>query len=78
MRRLIQPQMQFGEVDISAIVFNSKSRDDIPQIIRGLQSIYTEKSVRERVFAILQDVLPERVGAKGKVSIKTCRPGMEQ
>jgi len=78
MRSLIQPQMQFGEVDISAIVFNPKSRDDIPQILRGLQYIYTDKSVRERVFAILQDVLPERVGAKGKVSTKTGRPGMEQ
>ena len=40
MRNLIQPQMQFGEVDIASIVFNPKSRDDIPQILRGLQYIH--------------------------------------
>ena len=28
MRTVIQPQMQFGQVDIATIVFNPKSRDD--------------------------------------------------
>ena len=78
MRNLIQPQMQFGEVDIASIVFNPKSRDDIPQILRGLQYIYTEQALRQRVFAILKEVLPERVDAVGKVSTKTGRPGMDQ
>ena len=53
MRQVINPQMQFGEQDISAIEFNPKSRDDIPQILRGLQYIYTTPELRERVFAIL-------------------------
>ena len=39
MRTVIQPQMQFGQVDIATIVFNPKSRDDIPQLLRGLQYI---------------------------------------
>ena len=78
MRTVIQSQMKLGETDISAIVLDPKSRDDIPQLLRGLQHIYTETSLRERVFAILEEVLPERVGAEGKASTKTGRPGMEQ
>lgn len=78
MRSVIDPQMKFGETDIGAIVLDAKSRDDIPQILRGLQYIYTEPALRERVFAILQEVLPERVGAPGKASPTTGRPGMEQ
>jgi len=78
MRTVIQPQMQFGQVDIATIVFNPKSRDDIPQLLRGLQYIYTNAALRERVFTILQEVMPKRVGAEGKASPKTGRPGMEQ
>ncbi len=33
MRIVKNPQMQFGEVDISGIKFDSKSREDIPQIL---------------------------------------------
>ena len=80
MRKVINPQMQFGETDIAAIVLNPKSRDDIPQILRGLQHIYITPGLRERVFAILEEVLPERVGehAEGKASPDTGRPGMDQ
>ena len=78
MRTVIQPQMQFGQVDIGTIVFNPKSRDDIPQLLRGLQYIYTNVALRERVFTILQEVMPKRVYAEGKASPKTGRPGMEQ
>ena len=78
MRTIIQPQMKLGETDIGAIYLDPKSRDDIPQLLRGLQYIYTEVALREKVFAILEEVLPERVGAEGKASTKTGRPGMEQ
>jgi hypothetical protein len=78
MRQVIDPQLQFGEQDISAIELDYKSRDDIPRILRGLQHIYTNAEVREQVFAILAEVLPERVDAEGKVSADTGRPGMAQ
>jgi IS5 family transposase len=61
MRNVINPQMLLDGVDIGAIDLTSRSRDDIPQILRGLQHIYTEPGLRERVFAILQKVLPDRV-----------------
>jgi hypothetical protein len=76
MRQVINPQLQLGEVDIAAIVLDPKSRDDIPQLLRGLQYIYTTPDVRERVFAILAEVIPE--GLNGKAAAHTGRPGMEQ
>ena len=78
MRQVIDPQLQFGEQDIAAIERDFKSRDDIPRILRGLQSIDTTPEVREQVFAILAEVLPDRVDAEGKVSADTGRPGMAQ
>ncbi len=78
MRTVIQPQLKFGETDIADIVIDPKSRDDIPQLLRGLQYIYTEISLRQRVFAILEEVMPDRADGKGKASSQTGRPGMEQ
>ena len=68
MRQVIDPQLQFGEQDIAAIHLDPKSRDDIPQILRGLQYIYITPELRERVFAILQEVIPPGVEGKGTTS----------
>jgi len=76
MRQVIDPQLQFGEQDIGSILLDPKSRDDIPQLLRGLQHIYTTPEVRARVFAILEEVIP--VGVNGKADTNTGRPGMEQ
>ena len=76
MRQVIAPQLQFGEQDIGAIVLDPKSRDDIPQLLRGLQHIYTTPELRARVFAILEEVVP--AGRHGKADTDTGRPGMEQ
>ena len=81
MRRVINPQLQFGEQDIAAIELDLKSRDDIPQILRGLQYIYVTPEIRERVFAILTDVIPTRPGkdgTEGKADAEAGRPGMDQ
>ena len=39
MRKVIDAQMQFGQVDISAIEFDLRSRDEIPKLLMGLQYI---------------------------------------
>lgn len=78
MRNVINPQMSLDSVDIGAIHLDPRSRDDIPQILRGLQHIYTEPALRERVFAILQEVIPDRARGEGKADANTGRPGMEQ
>jgi IS5 family transposase len=76
MRQVIDPQLQFGEQEIAAIHLDPKSRDDIPQILRGLQYIYITPELRERVFAILQEVIPP--GVDGQADPDTGRPGMAQ
>lgn len=71
MRIVKNPQLQFGQVDISTIQFNPKSRDDIPQILKGLQYLYVNRDIREEVFALLEK------GIAPKVNKKNGRPGME-
>lgn len=78
MRNVINPQMLLDGANISAIHLDPKSRDDIPQLLRGLQYIYSEPALRDRVFAILQEVLPSRARGEGKADANTGRPGMEQ
>jgi len=80
MRKVIEPQMQIGETDIAAIEIDLKSRDDIPQLLRGLQHIYTTASLRDSVFAILCEVLTDKPGESGgsKVDPDNGRPGMTQ
>ncbi len=71
MRKVINNQPTLGTIDISQIEFDLKSRDDIPQILRGLQHIYLEKEVREKVFQILErGIAPESDEKNG-------RPGMD-
>lgn len=70
MRVVQNPQMQIGEVDISAITFDPRSRDDIPKILRGLQHIYTDLPLRERLFQLLEAKIAPAVD-KGNG-----RPGM--
>jgi hypothetical protein len=70
MRVVQNEQMTIGEVDISKIAFNIKSRDDIPKILKGLQFVYTNLELRNAIFALLQSkVAPTVDKANG-------RPGM--
>lgn len=80
MRKVIEPQMQLGELAIGAIELDPQSRDDIPQILRGLQHIYTTPELRGPIFAILEEVLPERQieGKTVKADPNNGRPGMTQ
>jgi len=71
MTRLVQnPQMQIGEVDISQIKFHPKCRDDIPQVLRGLQHIYINLPIREKLFALLEKRIVPHINKKNG------RPGM--
>ena len=72
--------MKLGELAIADIKLDPKSRDDIPQILRGLQHIYTTPELRTEIFAILQEVLPERQieGKTVKADPNNGRPGMTQ
>ncbi|MGF1546838.1 MAG: hypothetical protein ACFCUG_05900 [Thiotrichales bacterium] len=70
MRVVRNTQMRIGEVDVSRIVLDSKSRDDIPQILRGLQQLCQNRSTRAKLFELLEsDLAPS-------IDKRTGRPGM--
>lgn len=71
MRQVINPQLQFGQVDISKMQFDPKSRDDIPQILKGLQYIYVTRPLREEIFALLEKYIAPQINKS------TGRPGMD-
>ena len=69
--RLVQNvQMRVGEVDISQIQFDPKSRDDVPKILKGLQHIYVTESLRSSIFELLEKEISPTV------SKSNGRPGM--
>src|SRR5665811_1972427 len=80
MRTVFHSQLSLGEDDIAKIRLDPKSRDDIPQLLAGLQYIYTTPELRQAVFEILKELVPCRVdsGKSGKASTNKGRPGMEQ
>ena len=63
--------MKFGQIDIPDIPIDLQSRDEIPQLLLGLQAIYRDQKVRKNIFSILSDIIP--VG----VDTKNGRPGMD-
>ena len=71
MRATTKLQMQLGELGIANIRFDPRSRDDIPQLLRGLQYMYTDKKLREKIFEVLARLTPESVNPE------TGRPGMD-
>ena len=70
MRQSYRPQMKFGEVAIEDVRLNPKSRDDIPQVLRGLQWIYINEPVRNEIFSLLEKELQPETDSE------TGRPGM--
>lgn len=62
--------MQIGEIDVSEIKFDLRSRDDIPKVLCGLQHLYMNEPLRQKVFALLEDEIAP------KINKRTGRPGM--
>ncbi|AKH39725.1 transposase [Nitrosomonas communis] len=63
-------QMELGEIDVSHIKFDLRSRDDIPRILRGLQHLYLDEALCHKVFALLESEIAP------KVDKHNGRPGM--
>jgi hypothetical protein len=66
-----EEQMKIGEVPISEIKFDLKARDNITKLLKGLQHIYCTPELREEMFTILENVIPENIDRNNG------RPGME-
>lgn len=71
MRVVKQRQMKLGEVDISAIEFDKRSRDEIPKLLIGLQHFWCNRELRSKMYAILEKIVPAGTNAH------TGRPGMD-
>jgi len=70
MKKTTNPQMMLGQVDISAIEFDLRSRDETPKLLMGLQYIYCTADIRKEVFKILEGIVPAGTDANNG------RPGM--
>lgn len=64
MRKVIEMQMTFGSVPIDEIKFDPRSRDEIPKLLRGLQSIYCNQVIRKAVFDVLEEMVPKSINPK--------------
>lgn len=71
MRKVFEPQMTFGQTPIDQIKINMRARDEIPKLLLGLQHIFCNDELREKVFAVLETMVPKNVDSKNG------RPGME-
>lgn len=61
MRKILREQVQMGEIDISAVPIELDSRDEIPQLLRGLQHLYSIPTLRRRIFDILYKLVPAHI-----------------
>jgi len=71
MRKVIENQLKIGQTDIPNIQIDLACRDEIPQLLLGLQYIYSHRPVREAVFKILKKITPK------EVAVDKGRPGMD-
>ena len=71
MRTIMELRRPLGSIPIEDIKLNTKSRDDTPVLLIGLQAVYRDEATRNELFALLdKHILPDR-------SRDTGRPGME-
>jgi IS5 family transposase len=61
MRKVKLPQMKLGEVEVSKIQLDTRSRDEIPKLLMGLKHIYLTPGIRGQVFAILEEIIPQKI-----------------
>ncbi len=62
---------RWGAVRIEGIKLNLTSRDDIPALLPGLQHLYREKNLRDRLFGLLEEYLFPGI------AMRAGRPGMD-
>jgi IS5 family transposase len=70
MRDFNNKQMELGEIDPSNIDLDLTSRDDIPQILFGLKTIYSDEDLRKKIITILNGLINDDIDKKNG------RPGM--
>lgn len=54
MRKRFEQQRKLGIISISEVKLPTKSRDELPPILRALQHIFVTPELNEEVFGILE------------------------
>lgn len=54
MRQRFERQLDLGQIPIEQVPIPTKSRDELPPVLRGLQWIFQTPEVNEQVFALLE------------------------
>jgi len=70
MRKRFDSQIGLGQTPIEKVFISSKSRDELPPVLAGLQWIFATPEINEEVFALLEAQI---IGEKKD----TGRPGMD-
>ncbi len=64
MRKIIEPQLELGQIPISEIKINLKSRDELPKILIGLQALFCDHESRTEIFDLLEKLIPLNINPK--------------
>ena len=68
MRSRFEIQLELGATPIDKVEIPIKSRDELPPVLRALQYIYSEPSLNNSVFSLLEQQV--------QINTRTGRPGM--
>ena len=71
MRKVENSQREFGEIVIGEIHIEAKLREDNHAVLKGIQHIYTNPQLRQRIFALLTEQV------RPSINLKMRRPGMD-
>lgn len=61
MRKILHEQMKIGEIDVASINIELHNRDEIPQLLRGLQYLYADTKLRQRIFKEIAKIVPDGI-----------------
>lgn len=70
MRELTRKPIE--EMHIDKVKLALRSRDDIPQVLKGLQYIFLTPALRQEVFTLLNSLFPP------ELNLRNGRPGMDR
>jgi len=70
MRQRYKIQQQLGTIPIADVSLSMKSRDEFPAILKGLQYVFMNETLRESILALIEKVVSGKKAATG-------RPGMD-
>lgn len=66
MRQRFEQQLQFGTVPINEVVFRPKDRHQLQRCLKGLQYIFVNQELSEKIFIILEEKILKGKKATGR------------